>query len=336
MRALHVFSVLSSSSRALLLGLALVVGCHSETGTTTDGAPDSCTKNCQIGRDATASVEGSVHDSGPKPDALKSAGQACQAGTECVSGTCAPAEIAFEGKRSQAAAYNAPLSSVGTLKTQGILCHNASGPALPFPPATVAYVSIGSPNPGVEPYSMSSTSHRGFSSLKAYGQTDLRYDLDGMSMVTGPVVDLRSEGPIPFTDARLKATDNLVFFVSERKAKRPEGHLCERRTYTGGTFKILTSTGTVVASGKTGHVSMVLDYSSGENFGWGEVTMDQGSAFETDVKAIFGSSKLKIVVESVQSPNWADSPKGVPVAETYAIFNMGMKTVPPEWVGVCN
>ena len=273
----------------------------------------------------------------PVPDTatLKPAGAGCSKANECLSGVCNAVLMKFEGWRNKKTPYNIALSKIASVKTQGALCYNMN-PAIipPFPGlgSLGSYMTLGSPNAGGPPHVMSSKSHSGLKSLSAHAQAGLRFDLKGLSLVTSPILDLRSKGPLSFSDPALKATNNLIYFFSQRKTHRKTGHRSEKRTYKGGTFRILSAASAVLASGTFQYINAILDYDNPQNFGWGSVTVSPGSVLYTELMAAYGNAVMALDVDALQSPIFQDNLMGT--SPTYTVFNISVM-VKSLGYGIC-
>jgi len=272
----------------------------------------------------------------PDQNTLKPAGKGCAKGSECQSGVCNPVKLVFSGKRKQSTPFNVPLSKVKTLGTQGVVGSNGTGP-IPVWPGTGAigaYLKMDSPNIGASPWSMSSKSHGGLSSLSSLAQSGLRFDFSGLSLVTKPLSDLRTKGKILFSDPQLQATTNLIYFHSERTSNNSKGHRSEKRTYHTGSFKILSAAGATLAQGAITYVNFIIDYDNLKHFGWGRMTVSAGSALYTELMAAFGKAELVLGVGSLDLPVYWDNPNGTPLSGMFAVYNMDM-AVKALGEGIC-
>ena len=245
-----------------------------------------------------------------------------------------PASIEFFGPRAQPTSFGIPIGNlpvVGVNKTQGTLAYDRNGPTEPFL-GSIAYLKQSSPKPTVAPYTMTSVAHSGFPSLDGLAPDQLSYDFTGSNMQAGNVLDKRADPPMSLDDPLFDTLDNVVYFIEDGT-----GRSMVKRTYVGGDANLIDNNGTPddgaddsgIASIPVEYVTLFLDYTTGQNTGWGLLTVDPGSPLYDDLTINHGTDKLRMIIDSIQSPVSQDDPGGgTPATEMYAVFESSISLEP--------
>ena len=77
------------------------------------------------------------------------------------------------------------------------------------------------------------------------------------------------------------------------------------------------------------YVTLFLDYTTGQNTGWGLLTVAPGSPLYDDLTINHGTDKLRMIIDSIQSPVSQDDPGGgTPTTEMYAVFESSISLEP--------
>ena len=269
-----------------------------------------------------------------------------------------PARIDFFGPRAQPGSFGVHFLDLPdvdptgvTRNTQGIRAHDRQGPEEPFTQdplgrGTIAYLRLGSPKARTAPYSMTSTAHVGFQSLAQFGPDQLSYDFFSGNMLVSNIIarnDLNVHAPMSLNDPLFDVLDNVVYFIEEGTHRE-----MEKRTYPGGGWSLIDNAGTpenqaddsIVATGTVEHITLFLDYSTGQSTGHGLVRVDPGSDFFDDLTRNFGTTSLMLAIESLQSPVLNDEPPQccpqphfIRIDPTgYAVFEASVSVTPGERV----
>jgi hypothetical protein len=239
-------------------------------------------------------------------------------------------QIVLQGLRMKPQPFNVSqdaLQTPGGIVTMGVKAYDATGPTEPFMQSK-AYRLVSSPKPGTPPYIAKGISHTGFKSLTGIEPSRIEFDFSGAGLVETSIQNITGEGPIPLSDPRLKATNNLVYFRNADAS----GHRSEKRTYVGGTFRLWNNSNyTLIAEGTIDYINIIIDYDGGPHSSWGEVTVTgpPGSLFQYELIDLFNTSKLTLKFTSLQSPVSSDAPLGTTIDNMYAVFNVDL-TIKPK------
>ncbi len=193
---------------------------------------------------------------------------------------------------------------------------------------SIAYTRLSSPRPGVAPYTMTSTIVQGFNSLSNFSAARLSFDIDvPASMFTTTIINKSADPAIPLNDPVFDDPNPVVYFKTQVGGIT---HSMERRTYVDGSWTLLDNNGTpndaaddvALATGTIIRLILFLDYTDGQNFGKGVLTVDPGSAFHAELQKNFGTTSLELISHSGQFPVSQDDPGGVSPAEMYQVDPM--------------